>query len=51
MVYKNGLFEVSATGVALEAGGRGHEIRVRNEASKKIIAATVLEPGLVGVKP
>jgi flagella basal body P-ring formation protein FlgA len=51
MLYRNGRFEVTATGVALEAGARGEEVRIRNESSKKIITATVIEPGLVGVTP
>jgi flagella basal body P-ring formation protein FlgA len=51
MLYKNGFFEASATGIALESGIRGQEIHVRNDVSKKVISATALEPGLVGVKP
>lgn len=51
MMYRNGVFEASATGIALESGIRGQEVRVRNEMSKKIISAVILEAGLVGVKP
>lgn len=51
MMYRNGLFEASASGIALESGVQGQEIKVRNDSSKKIITGTVLEPGLVGVRP
>lgn len=51
MMYKSGIFEASASGIALESGIRGQEIKIRNDSSKKIIAGVVLEPGLVGVKP
>lgn len=51
MMYRNGMFELTATGTALEAGVRGQDIRIKNETSKKIVVGTVLEPGLVGIKP
>ncbi|MBX7144139.1 MAG: flagellar basal body P-ring formation chaperone FlgA [Oligoflexia bacterium] len=51
MMYRNGVFELTATGTALESGIRGQDIRIRNEASKKIVVGTVMEPGLVGIKP
>ncbi|MBN8549593.1 MAG: flagellar basal body P-ring formation protein FlgA [Deltaproteobacteria bacterium] len=51
MMYRNGLFEASASGIALESGVRGQEIKVRNDSSKKVISAVILEEGLVGVKP
>ena len=44
-----GRLEATATGVALENGGFNQEIRVRNEGSKKVVVAKVLEAGLVSV--
>lgn len=49
VIYKTPLLEASATGIALDSGADGEEIRVRNEASKKIVRATVLEKGMVAV--
>lgn len=51
MVYKRGPFEASASGVALESGIRGQEIKVRNDTSKKVISGVVLEAGVIGVRP
>lgn len=51
MVYRARLFEASATGIALEAGAAGQVIRVKNDSSKKIIMGTVLESGVIEVKP
>lgn len=51
MRYKTPAFEATATGVALEAGSIGQSIRIRNENSKKVISGTIIEAGLVGVKP
>ena len=50
LVYKTEMFTATATGVALEAGQQGQEIKVRNTASKKVVMGKVLEAGLVGVK-
>lgn len=50
VVYRAAGFEATASGVALEDGIVGQEIRVRNESSKKIISGVVVEPGLVRVK-
>ncbi len=47
--YKSRFLEATATGVALEDGIEGQKIRIRNENSRKVVAATVIEPGLVGV--
>ena len=49
IMYRSGLLEVTAAGTALEAGARGRPIKVKNNASKKLLVGTVLEPGLVGV--
>lgn len=50
MQFKGELFEATATGVALESGVAGQDIRVRNEMSKKIITGHVIEQGLVSVQ-
>ena len=49
IVFRFGRREATATGVALENGGFNQEIRVRNEGSKKVVVAKVLEAGLVSV--
>lgn len=51
MVYRSGSLEASATGIALEAGFAGQIVRIRNDNSKKVVSGTVLETGLVEVKP
>lgn len=43
-------FKATASGSALEAGRIGGAIRVRNESSKRIVAGTIVEPGLVEVR-
>ena len=47
IVFRQNRLEVTATGVALENGGMGQEIRVRNDSSKKIVTGKVMDPGLV----
>jgi flagellar basal body P-ring formation protein FlgA len=42
-------FEIKMTGLALMDGLKGQRIRVKNEKSKRIIEATVVEIGLVSV--
>ncbi len=49
LVYKSGALEATATGVAMEPGTMGQEIKVRNDTSKRIVLGKVLEPGIVGV--
>jgi flagella basal body P-ring formation protein FlgA len=49
LLYRKGALEASASGVAIESGAIGDEIRVRNESSKRIIMGEILEPGIVGV--
>lgn len=51
VVYKTRLMEASASGIALEAGGAGEEIRVRNDSSKRILKGVVSEPGVVTISP
>ena len=47
--YIRGAFEATATGVAIEDGGVGQDIRIRNEGSNKVVVATVVESGLAEV--
>lgn len=47
VVFRQNRLEVTATGTALENGGLGQDIRVRNDSSKKIVTGRVVEPGLV----
>ncbi|MCB0321344.1 MAG: flagellar basal body P-ring formation protein FlgA, partial [Bdellovibrionales bacterium] len=49
--YRSKFLRATATGIALEDAAVGENIRIRNEASKKIVSGTVLEPGIVGVTP
>jgi flagella basal body P-ring formation protein FlgA len=49
IMYKKGLLEASATGIALDDGADGEMIRVRNETSRKIIKGRVVAQGLVEV--
>lgn len=49
IVFRQNRLELTASGIALENGGLGQEIRVRNESSKKVLVAKVVEPGLVMV--
>jgi flagella basal body P-ring formation protein FlgA len=49
LLYRRGRLEATATGVALENGAAGQEIKVRNEASNKIIEGRVSDPGIVEV--
>ena len=50
MVSRSQFFEITASGTALEAGMAGSRIKVRNEASKKIVMGLVKDAGLVEVK-
>lgn len=49
--YRNGLLEASASGIAMDAGAAGAQIRVRNEISKKVVSGNVSAAGLVEVRP
>ena len=49
VVFRQSRLEVTASGIALENGGMGQDIRVRNESSKKVIVGKVSDPGLVTV--
>jgi flagella basal body P-ring formation protein FlgA len=50
MKYEGALFEATATGVALESGGAGQEIKVKNDSSKKIVIGKINQAGIVVVK-
>ncbi len=49
LIYKTRLLEATASGVALEAGIEGQQIKIRNANSRRTIVGTVVEPGLVKV--
>lgn len=50
LIYRVGLLEATATGIAMEAGPIGQEIKVRNDASKRVLTGKVLEAGQVEIK-
>lgn len=50
MQFKSELFEATASGIALESGAVGQEIKIRNDSSKKIVNGIVTPEGLVRVK-
>lgn len=49
IVYRQNRLEVTASGIALENGGLGQDIKVRNDSSKKVVIGKVVEAGLVMV--
>jgi flagella basal body P-ring formation protein FlgA len=49
MLYRHGRLEAAAVGVALEDGVERQEIKVKNEASQKVVSARVVEKGVVEV--
>ena len=49
MVYRQGALEATATGVAVEDGFDGGEVQIRNENSKKVIQARVVNAETVEV--
>lgn len=51
MHYRSGPLEITASGIALEAGLPGKQIKVRNEDSKKVVVGAVKESGIVEVMP
>jgi flagella basal body P-ring formation protein FlgA len=50
MKFQGEFFEATASGVAIESGGIGQEIKVRNDASKKIVSGQIIEVGIVRVQ-
>ena len=51
MIVRTNLLEATASGIALESGIAGQEIRIRNESSRKTVTGKVVEPGVVIVTP
>jgi len=49
MMVRTKFFDATATGIAIEPGMLGQEIKVRNETSKRVVSAIVKERGLVEV--
>lgn len=49
LLFRQGRLEATATGIALEGGAANQEIRVRNEASGKVIAGRIADVGIVEV--
>jgi flagella basal body P-ring formation protein FlgA len=47
--YRSQFFDATASGVSLENGAVGEQIKVRNESSKKVVSARVVEAGLAEV--
>jgi flagella basal body P-ring formation protein FlgA len=50
LLFKRGQLEVTASGIALENGIVGSEIKVRNENSKRVVIGRVADEGLVVVE-
>ncbi len=51
IIYSDGLCRVTAPGVALQPGAVGDYIKVRNQATKKIIMSRVIDDRAVAVDP
>lgn len=51
MVYRSGALEATATGIAMEPGAFGQEIRVQNDSSKRVVTGKVIEAGTIGINP
>jgi flagella basal body P-ring formation protein FlgA len=49
VVYRRGGLEATASGIAMESGTIGEEIRIRNDSSRKVVSGTIIESGLIGV--
>lgn len=49
LVVRQGRLEVSASGVAIESGPVGKEIKVQNDSSKKVVTGKIEGPGVVVV--
>lgn len=50
MVFRNNLLQMQDVGVAMQDGGKGELIRIRNENSNIIVNARVISSGLVEVE-
>lgn len=51
IVYDDGLCRITATGIALQSGQAGDQIRVKNKTTKKIILARIIDDSAVAVDP
>lgn len=51
MIVRSGSLEATASGVALESGADGDEIKVRNDSSKRIVTGKIVGNGSVLVSP
>jgi flagella basal body P-ring formation protein FlgA len=47
--YRSKLLEASASGIALEDGIIGQEIKIRNDSSNRIVQGSVVEAGLIEI--
>ncbi len=51
LMVRSGGLEVTASGEALESGAMGQAIKVRNVDSKRTVVGTIIDSGLVEVRP
>ena len=51
MIVRTSFLEASASGIALESGIEGQEIKVRNESSKRVVSGKVTANGTVIINP
>ena len=51
IVYTDGLFKITASGIALQTGIAGDYIKVKNKTTKKIIIARVVDKRFVAIDP
>ena len=51
IVYSEGIFKVTAEGVAMQAGNAGEYIKLKNNTSKKIIIARIIDSNSVAIDP
>jgi flagella basal body P-ring formation protein FlgA len=49
MMYRYGRLQASAIGVALESGTERQEIKVRNDSSKRVVSARIVDKDTVEV--
>jgi len=49
LIVRNGRLEVTASGIAVESGAVGQQVKVQNESSKKVVSGKVEGPGVVVV--
>lgn len=49
LVVRQGPLEVTASGIAVQSGAIGQEVKVQNDASKKVVSGKIEGPGVVVV--